>query len=320
MPCRPESIENRRKQNNRNGLIEGGGTMINKRKDFHIVLDQQPLTVRFADANGNWKSGVQQSTERHDHSFFELQLQLKGSLMIKTNKETVVLCAMQGILIAPGVIHESCGLPGAFERRTLRLHFGNGVLKETLMKQGRPFWRFSVDKEMEQACRAFIKESETDAFLQTDMQQAEISRLLIRVFRKIEAFEELKNEDYGKRPDFRLDQIEEMDHWMRRNYMKRGGMPELAHTLTMSVRQLRRFIEVIYGMSFQEKITSLRMEEAALLLETSDMTVTQIGASVGYGAESTFYQTFRRHYSMTPLEYRKRHQKKIRKEIRKSSL
>lgn len=281
-----------------------------QRKDFHISLKQQPLTVRFAESNGNWRSEVQQSTERHDHSFFELQLQLKGSLMIKTNKEPVVLHAMQGILIAPGVIHETYALPGEFERRTPRLHFGNGVLKETLMKQGRPFWQFSVDEEIEQACRAFMKEGETEGFLQTEMQQAELSRLLIHVLRKISAFEELKNEDYGKRPDFRLDQIEEMDKWLRRNYRKRGGMPQLAHTLSMSVRQLRRFVEVIYGMSFQEKITALRMEEAALLLETSDMTVTQIGSTVGYGAESTFYQTFQRYYSITPLEYRKQHQRK----------
>jgi len=310
MLCRPESIENRRKQNSRSGLIEGGGTMMNERKDFHIVLDQQPLTVRFGTSRGDWKSEAPQGTGRHDHSFFELQLQFKGSLMMKMNKELFVLHAMQGILIAPGVTHETYACPGAFERRTLRLHFGNGVLKETLVKQGRPFWQFSVDKEMEQACRAFMKEGETEEFLQTDMQQVELSRLLIQVFRKIEAFEELKNEDNGKRPDFRLDQIEEIEKWLRRNYRKRGGMPELAHVLSMSVRQLRRFMEDVYGMSFQEKITALRMEEAALLLETSDMTVTQIGASVGYGAESTFYQTFRRYYSMTPLEYRKQHQKK----------
>ncbi len=209
--------------------------------------------------------------------------------MLTMERKSITLGAMQGILIAPGVIHEADALPGEFERRTLRLHFGNGVLKESLVKQGRPFWQFSVDEEIEQACRAFIKESETEGFLQTEMQQAELSRLLIHVLRKISAFEELKNADYGKRPDFRLDQIEEIEKWLWKNCRKRGGMPELAHLLTMSVRQLRRFMEDVYGMSFQEKITALRMEEADLLLETSDMTITQIGSTVGYGAESTFY-------------------------------
>lgn len=277
------------------------------RKDFHISLDQQPITVRFSSSKGKWVTGTPKVVDRHQHSYYELQLIIKGTMTVQIERQKFSVKTMQGILIAPNVNHEVCPNPGEFERRTFRLHLGNGWLKECLQKQEKMYWTFSIDEEMMEAFLAFLEECEGERPLQTDMQQAELSRLMIRIVRKLSLFDQTEGNTHGKRPDFRLDQIEEMEKWLMRNYANRGGMPRLAKTLTMSVRQLQRFIQSVYGMSFQEKINALRMDQAALLLETSDMTVTEISFAVGYGSVSTFYQTFESFYSMTPKEYRKRH-------------
>lgn len=63
------------------------------------------------------------------------------------------------------------------------------------------------------------------------------------------------------------------------------------------------------GLNFRDYVQSLRMDQAAKLLESTDMTVKQIAEQVGYENSSFFYHLFERIMNMKPLEYRKMLQK-----------
>ncbi len=278
------------------------------RKEFRIALNKQTITVRMGDRRGQWITTVPDSTKRHYHSYCELQLLLKGRQMMELDGKSLVVEEKQGILIPPCFYHRTRTLTEEFERISLKLFFGNGDLNDRLL--GISFHSFPVDESMEIACRTFVREYEEEDILREEMVQAQLASLIIQIMRKTGLFE--KNKDEAKEDmTFRLDQIEEIDAYMKACYMKKAGMSELANRISVSIRQLRTMMKELYGMSFREKLISVRMEQAGILLRTTDMSTTEVADMVGYSSESSFYQNFRDYYAMTPGEYRKQREKDI---------
>ncbi len=80
---------------------------------------------------------------------------------------------------------------------------------------------------------------------------------------------------------------------------------DLAAVLELSKRQTSRVLQQIYGMSFREKLVSIRMSNAARLLTSTNLSIQQIAKSVGYDSEAGFYLAFRKQYGMSGTAYRK---------------
>ncbi len=68
---------------------------------------------------------------------------------------------------------------------------------------------------------------------------------------------------------------------------------------------LRRF-RAATGQSPLEYIQTLRMEEAKQMLETSDMSLDNVAAEVGYVEPASFRRLFRKLVGLTPSDYRRR--------------
>ena len=60
------------------------------------------------------------------------------------------------------------------------------------------------------------------------------------------------------------------------------------------------------GTTIYEYITKLRMDAATRLLTSTDYKVKKIAGIVGFNSEQSFLRLFKKLYSMTPLEYKKR--------------
>ncbi len=60
-----------------------------------------------------------------------------------------------------------------------------------------------------------------------------------------------------------------------------------------------------FEMSFSELINTLRLKDAIILLEQSDLSIEVISEKVGFGTVRTFQRQFRSKYNMSPKEYRK---------------
>ncbi|MBR2477012.1 MAG: helix-turn-helix transcriptional regulator [Clostridia bacterium] len=60
------------------------------------------------------------------------------------------------------------------------------------------------------------------------------------------------------------------------------------------------------GMSLREYITSLRLEDAKVLLANSDLSVTEVAFAVGFSSSNYFANVFKRDIGMSPGEYRKK--------------
>ena len=68
---------------------------------------------------------------------------------------------------------------------------------------------------------------------------------------------------------------------------------------------LYRKINDITGMSIKEFILDIRLKRAAQLLRESEYTIAEISDMTGFANPKYFSICFRRHFSITPSEFRK---------------
>lgn len=85
-----------------------------------------------------------------------------------------------------------------------------------------------------------------------------------------------------------------------------GKMPtidEVASSLHIGTRTMQRRLEE-FGTSYREVLLRLRMKRAAELLQESSLSLTQISEQLGYSYLPQFMRAFKKHYGITPGEFR----------------
>ncbi len=79
---------------------------------------------------------------------------------------------------------------------------------------------------------------------------------------------------------------------------------ELARQAHMSTSHFHRIMAGTYGLGPMQKVTALRMDRAAVLLENTPGSVSEIASRVGYENPFAFSTAFKRHFGRGPREYR----------------
>lgn len=80
---------------------------------------------------------------------------------------------------------------------------------------------------------------------------------------------------------------------------------DLAQAGAMSVDKLERSMQRALGTSPKQYLVRVRVEQAALLLATTDVPIAEIAARCGYYDQSQLTRQFRAHVGVTPGTYRK---------------
>lgn len=86
---------------------------------------------------------------------------------------------------------------------------------------------------------------------------------------------------------------------------RRITIEELSKRYLINPTTLKAAFKSVYGTSLAAHIREHRMEQAARLLRTSDMTIAEIAQAVGYDSQSKFTSAFKTFFHMLPREYRK---------------
>nr|WP_241902761.1 MULTISPECIES: helix-turn-helix transcriptional regulator [unclassified Vibrio] len=91
-------------------------------------------------------------------------------------------------------------------------------------------------------------------------------------------------------------------------YLTMGKLPiSLAsEILNIHVRTIQRRLEN-EGVVYKTLIEELVLEQVLELLKQPDLSITQVGAKMGYSDSSHFTRAFKRQMNMTPRQYRKEH-------------
>jgi transcriptional regulator GlxA family with amidase domain len=91
------------------------------------------------------------------------------------------------------------------------------------------------------------------------------------------------------------------------SFEKKLGLRDMGAEVNLSPWRLAHIFKAETGMSPQRYLTLVRLQRARDHLETSFLSVQEIGAAVGIPNPSQFTRSFKAAYGMTPMEYRKVH-------------
>ena len=87
------------------------------------------------------------------------------------------------------------------------------------------------------------------------------------------------------------------------------GVEQLAKCMNMSRPTLYRKLNAISDLSPNEVINITRLKKAALLLNETKMSISEIAETVGYTSTIHFGRNFQKQFGMTPSEYAKKENK-----------
>lgn len=88
--------------------------------------------------------------------------------------------------------------------------------------------------------------------------------------------------------------------WIAQHYTEDITLDDAAESMGMSTFYFSRQVKVLTGHTFLEYLTAYRIDKAKDLLQSTDMSVSDIGHSAGYSESNYFLRVFKRVTGMTP--------------------
>lgn len=273
--------------------------MPTKKTTYELSLWQETLFVRASD--GQKMNTYTWDTQRHNNADYELHIILEGACSLDVENNTYILRPKQAVLISPGCYHHPQTKPGAFERFVLNFTVANGKLLKALQFHVPLCQVLTLPDHMIAICRSMIYEGAAGNAFRHELIQALLTQLMISILR----LAGLSEQPYAEKHTYSAqDRIGTIDNFFEKYMTERAGETLLAQQLHLSKRQLARVLQKNYGMSFRQKLICSRMEHAAWLLRSTGQHISEISSYVGYSSEAAFYQAFRKHFLLTPQQYR----------------
>ncbi len=119
----------------------------------------------------------------------------------------------------------------------------------------------------------------------------------------------IEHESINEKSEYLENQVEtikKVHDFLIRNMSRRITIEDLAKQFAMNTTTLKTVFKDVYGTSLAAHIKIHRMEEAARLLQTTDLSINEVSQRVGYESQSKFSAGFKEHYGVSPIDYRKR--------------
>ena len=99
------------------------------------------------------------------------------------------------------------------------------------------------------------------------------------------------------------ERLSEIINFIQENYTT-VTLEQVAEEFHLSKPYVSKYIKEKSGETFVEIVTGIKMKKARTLLKNTSMTVENIAGTVGYENVEHFNRTFKKKYSITPVQYR----------------
>lgn len=256
-----------------------------------------PLPVRRSDGFYVKKHTAVQRPYLHGHAFYELLYVQSGScLQMLPGGKRVVLRTGECCLLRPGAAH-------CIERVRESDVILKAVIPSPLFERvswGIPLPQspFAVFSPMPLSARYLFGRLLRESVCRDVCREAAAEALLTLLFCEL------------SRAEAQGDPSAELlyGEWFR-GALKGASLAQFAKKYGYTPAYASRLLKQRTGRTFTQLLTGYRLQRAAELLSSSDMSVEDIAAEVGYQVASALYKQFGAHFGMTPAEYRRALQK-----------
>lgn len=247
----------------------------------------------------------------HWHKEWELVRIIEGSFTIHVDKEEIIANAGDIVLLRDSMMHGGMPTDCIYDGFLFDLH---GLFRnfEPVKKSLRPIYRMELltqvyyEKGKYEKFHACVAEL-MDAYSQkhSDIKELVTLGCLSRMFTYI-----LENNLYSTNltaaPNHinRIEQIRAVLEHIEHNYRSPITLDVLADIAGLNPKYFCRIFKTITHQSPMEYIIFYRVEKAADLLLTTELSVTEIALECGFNDCSYFIRTFKNLKHMTPYKYR----------------
>lgn len=101
-----------------------------------------------------------------------------------------------------------------------------------------------------------------------------------------------------------------LDQFMHKRFQDNIRLEDLSEEIALSPRHASRMVVKEYGMSFIQKLTEIRLDNAKYMLKYTKRDMEAISASCGFQSYSYFTTCFKKNVGMTPGQYRSKFKSK----------
>jgi len=116
---------------------------------------------------------------------------------------------------------------------------------------------------------------------------------------------ETTNQLYALSPTKNSNRLSSAIIYIHKNYRQNITAEDVAKHIYLSPKYLSSLFRKELGVTFSQYLTNLRLTNACNMLCSSSDSVKEIAIDSGFNNTKHFQNVFKKHYNMTPLEYRK---------------
>ena len=245
------------------------------------------------------------------HTETEIFILLKGSVEMSCNGEVFTLKPLDVVIISPQVGHATLALEE--DAIAFVIHVGNEFYQQYDPDFGSyQFILRSDDSTRHNEFFTTLRHHAAMTMLLMTKGESPVHRMWIEhhylalagdVFR---VFDPIKEVYENARPgDIKSASFYKMITYIDEHYEQKIELEDIAKIGGYNIAYTSQFFKRQMGISFVEYVLRLRIRDATVRLASTDEAVARIASDCGFADVKAFNVAFKKHFNMTPTEYRK---------------
>ncbi|WP_370815193.1 helix-turn-helix domain-containing protein [Veillonella sp.] len=245
------------------------------------------------------------------HGETEILILLKGRVEMSCNNEVFTMEPLDAVIISPQVGHSVLALEE--DVIALVVHVGNEFYQQYDPNFGT--YQFVVRSDESTRHNQFFTTLRHHAAMMMLIKikgESPVHRMWVEhhylalagdVYRE---FDSIKCIHENARPgDIKPATFDKMISYIDEHYQQKIELEEIAKIGGYNVAYTSQFFKRQMGISFVEYVLRLRLRDATTRLTTTDEAIARIASSCGFADIKAFNVAFKKHFNLTPTEYRK---------------
>lgn len=251
---------------------------------------------------------------RHLHTNIEIYRILSGECYMDIQSETLHCTEGDFIMILPDVVH-SFYLNDISDCEFQHIHFNpdmfstiilenDGIFPITLLHavlfSSHFYYRLSSDERIdEQIWKLIDLHTSSDSLFTAANINVSLMNLMLYILDHTEPVHE-----YAK-PQLQNSYVAYALNYIQEHYTTKILQEDIAQQLQISVRYLSKIFKSYMGVTLSNYITIYRVNRSIALMQSTDLTLTEIALQVGFRDSQQYSKVFMSVINATPSQYRK---------------
>lgn len=157
-------------------------------------------------------------------------------------------------------------------------------------------------RKIEQLTEDLLREYESDQPFRDNMMLARFEELIIRIIRQKQAE---KHSDPAARREHTSLPVNQVISYLKKNFRESVTLSQCARMVYLTPNYFGELFRNSVHMSFSDYLKHLRFDHAVNLLNSTEESVDRISQLSGFHSAAYFIVLFRKHFGITPSQYRK---------------